>query len=225
MAVWMIWVAIAILALVGEALTLGLFLASVAIAAFVAALISLVVSPVWTIVVFAVLALLLLFFVRPVALRFLPGGEKSTAPHVGPSVQQGIAVELVDHRQGEIRVGSGEFWSARALEPGMTIRPGAEVEIVHMDGLTARVRPVLESASEGSPADSNFGLSSREIEVLRLVSQGMSNQEIADELILSPRTVHHHVSHIFNKMGVNSRVDAVRLAMEQGLVPMEKRGQ
>ncbi|MBV9281107.1 MAG: hypothetical protein JOZ41_13580 [Chloroflexi bacterium] len=118
-----------------------------------------------------------------------------------------------------MRVGSGEFWSARSVEPALSIAPGRQVEVVRVEGLTALVRPLVNAvqASESEPG-TTFGLSARELEVLDLLAQGLSNQEIADRLVLSPRTVHHHVSHIFDKMGVNGRVDAVRLAIRQGLV-------
>jgi DNA-binding CsgD family transcriptional regulator len=52
------------------------------------------------------------------------------------------------------------------------------------------------------------GLTDREIEVLLLVADGLSNAEIADRLVLSPRTVHAHLRSIFDKLGVNSRTAA-----------------
>jgi DNA-binding NarL/FixJ family response regulator len=62
------------------------------------------------------------------------------------------------------------------------------------------------------------GLSAREVEVLRLVATGMTNAEVADQLFLSPRTVHAHLHRIFGKIGVSSRAAATRFAMEHGLV-------
>ena len=56
------------------------------------------------------------------------------------------------------------------------------------------------------------GLSEREVEVLRLVTFGMSNQEIADSLVISRRTVHAHVRSIFNKLDVSTRTAAAREA-------------
>ncbi len=61
------------------------------------------------------------------------------------------------------------------------------------------------------------GLSAREAEVLRLVSQGMTNAQIAQELYLSPRTVNAHLNSTYHKIGVGSRSAAVRFALEHGL--------
>jgi DNA-binding CsgD family transcriptional regulator len=61
------------------------------------------------------------------------------------------------------------------------------------------------------------GLTPREIEVLRLVAAGRSNREIAAELFLSERTVHRHVSNIFSKLDVSSRVAATVFAYEHGM--------
>lgn len=56
----------------------------------------------------------------------------------------------------------------------------------------------------------NFGgLSDREVEVLRLAARGLTNNDIGEKLFISPRTVGHHLSSIYNKLGVNSRAAAV----------------
>ena len=64
-------------------------------------------------------------------------------------------------------------------------------------------------------------LTEREIEVLRLATRGLSNQEIANELYLSLRTVQTHLSHIFNKLQVSSRTEAVVRALKEGWVSLE----
>ena len=60
-------------------------------------------------------------------------------------------------------------------------------------------------------------LSSREVEVLRLVARGRSNQHVADELVLSTKTVARHMSNIFDKIGVENRSAATAYAFEKGL--------
>lgn len=64
-------------------------------------------------------------------------------------------------------------------------------------------------------------LSDREIEVLKLATRGFSNQDIADELCLSLRTVQAHLGHIFNKLQVSSRTEAVVRALKEGWVTLE----
>jgi len=64
-------------------------------------------------------------------------------------------------------------------------------------------------------------LSKREIEVLKLVTKGSSNKEIADELCLSIRTVQGHVGNIFNKLRVSSRTEAVVHALKKGWVTLD----
>ena len=62
------------------------------------------------------------------------------------------------------------------------------------------------------------GLTAREVEVLRLIAQGQSNQEIADTLCISPRTVATHVAHIFNKTHATNRAAAATYAARHGLL-------
>lgn len=64
-------------------------------------------------------------------------------------------------------------------------------------------------------------LTERELEVLRLAATGMSNREIAQELIISVRTVQTHLTNVFNKMGVGSRTEAVVHALRKGLIALE----
>lgn len=61
------------------------------------------------------------------------------------------------------------------------------------------------------------GLTPREVEVLRLVAEGLTDADVAERLFLSPRTVSTHLTSVYNKLGVNSRVGATRFAVEHGL--------
>jgi LuxR family maltose regulon positive regulatory protein len=61
-------------------------------------------------------------------------------------------------------------------------------------------------------------LSERERQVLQLLAQGASNQEIAQQLVIAYDTVKRHVSHIFAKLGVTNRVQAVKQARDLGLL-------
>jgi len=61
-------------------------------------------------------------------------------------------------------------------------------------------------------------LTDREVEVLRMLARGLSNRAIADELVLSPRTVQHHLASVYDKIDLRTRAGAAVFAIEQGLV-------
>ncbi len=63
------------------------------------------------------------------------------------------------------------------------------------------------------------GLTDREVEVLRLTARGLSNKEIAGELVVSARTVQHHLASVYDKTGRRTRAGAAVFAIEHGLVP------
>jgi len=62
------------------------------------------------------------------------------------------------------------------------------------------------------------GLSTREVEVLRLIAEGLTNTQIAEQLVISPLTVNTHVRSIYNKLEVSSRSAATRFAIKHHLV-------
>ena len=76
--------------------------------------------------------------------------------------------------------------------------------------------PARQDAPARTPANA-AGLSGREVEVLRLVAKGWTNERIAEELFLSPRTVQTHLTNVFRKIDVDNRTEAVRVAMTLGL--------
>ena len=83
------------------------------------------------------------------------------------------------------------------------------------------VRAVLDAAGARTPLPKTAwpaGLSDRELEVIRLVARGASNQAVADALVISRRTAEHHVQHIYAKIGVSTRAAAAMFAMEHGLL-------
>jgi DNA-binding CsgD family transcriptional regulator len=77
---------------------------------------------------------------------------------------------------------------------------------------------VLNATVEPSTTSSLEGLTQRELEILRLVARGRTNRAIAQELIISEKTVASHVSHIFTKLGVTSRSAATAYAYDHDLV-------
>lgn len=74
---------------------------------------------------------------------------------------------------------------------------------------------------EPSEESARDRLTEREMEVLRLAAKGMSNKQIAQELVLSVRTVHGHLQNIFDKMHVGSRTEAVVQALQRGWLTIE----
>ncbi len=66
------------------------------------------------------------------------------------------------------------------------------------------------------------GLSDREIDVLRLIADGLTTQQIAEKLVISVNTVQTHSSHIMEKLNLHNRAKLVKYAMEQGLIPPAK---
>ena len=76
--------------------------------------------------------------------------------------------------------------------------------------------------AHGKPIEASAGLlSAREMDVLKLATSGLSNQDIASELCVSLRTVQGHLSHIFNKLRVSSRTEAVVRALKEGWIKLD----
>lgn len=70
----------------------------------------------------------------------------------------------------------------------------------------------------GRPLDTGAGLTARELEVLRLVGEGLRNRDIADRLGISVNTVHRHVQSLLVKLGAHSKLQAVVTASRAGLL-------
>jgi LuxR family maltose regulon positive regulatory protein len=89
--------------------------------------------------------------------------------------------------------------------------------------MTYKPLPTGSNQSRGRPLEQPLvePLSERELEVLHLVARGDSNQEIAEVLVIALDTVKRHVTHIFEKLGVNNRVQAVARARALGLLSDE----
>jgi DNA-binding CsgD family transcriptional regulator len=110
---------------------------------------------------------------------------------------------LARHRLDEARV---DLTAARAALLPLWAQPA----LLRADGLEARL------AAAVAP-DAPAGLSPREVEVLRLVAQGLTDADVGDRLSISPRTVSQHMRSIYNKLDLSSRVAATRFAIDHGL--------
>ena len=83
---------------------------------------------------------------------------------------------------------------------------------------TSVKKALAETNGDLEAAVGELKLTPREVEVLRLLAAGASNQTIADALVISLHTVKRHVTNLHQKLGVASRLEAVARAREQGLV-------
>jgi DNA-binding NarL/FixJ family response regulator len=107
----------------------------------------------------------------------------------------------------------------RGIAPGRAadrLEAEARVGRFDLDAVSAVIEAVglRRAVRRSRPAD----LTDRQVEVLRLVSRGLSNAEIAERLVLSRRTVEHHVQDIYLKIGVATRAGAAMFAMQHGLL-------
>lgn len=134
------------------------------------------------------------------ALRAAIGAEESPAFRV-----------YVERRLQRARRALGEKASATAFERGRILTPEAAL---------SEARQVLAHATEETPVRGATGslLSAREVEVLRLVAEGLTDGQVAGKLYISPRTVGVHLRSIYRKLAVPSRAAAVKVAVERGVI-------
>jgi DNA-binding NarL/FixJ family response regulator len=88
----------------------------------------------------------------------------------------------------------------------------------HLDpAIQQRLVAAVVASPAADPTESPDELTTREVEVLRLIAAGLSNTEIATALVVSAATVKTHINHIFQKTGARDRAQAVRYAYERGI--------
>jgi HD-GYP domain-containing protein (c-di-GMP phosphodiesterase class II) len=107
-----------------------------------------------------------------------------------------------------------------AREPSEAAKALTEMAVAGALDLDA-ARAIASAAGhevKNTPRSLPAGLTERELEVLRLMAWGKSNQEIADHLVISRRTAEHHVQHIYDKIGVSTRAAASMFAVRHDLV-------
>jgi len=139
--------------------------------------------------------------------------------------QDGVVIlpQALRTRIGEARATAriqlGEAVFALALAEGRTMT---------LEQVLAAQGPMTMSTSQEArqlPASANrkslpypAGLTAREVQVLRLVAQGLTDTQVAEQLVISHRTVTTHLTSIYNKLGINSRAAAARFAAEHQLI-------
>ncbi len=85
----------------------------------------------------------------------------------------------------------------------------------------ALVQDYLRRVSSGTEKESYGGLTPRQREVLTLIAEGLSNQDIADQLEISVRTVERHRENIMDRLNLHSRTDLVKYALRKGLIQLK----
>ena len=79
--------------------------------------------------------------------------------------------------------------------------------------------PVSQPFSINTANVERLGLTPRELEILQLIAEGLSNREIAERLFVSENTVKTHSANVFSKLSARRRTQAVQLAKEAGVIP------
>jgi LuxR family maltose regulon positive regulatory protein len=108
--------------------------------------------------------------------------------------------------EGEPMAGLLRQAASRGIAPAYVAKLLAAFEPESAEGAAPQPQPLVEPLSE------------RELEVLRLLAAGLSNPEIAEELVVAVSTVRSHCKSIYGKLGVHRRWDAVQQAQELGLI-------
>jgi DNA-binding NarL/FixJ family response regulator len=126
----------------------------------------------------------------------------------------GVAAPALVIHFSDITVGSHDL--ARDVASRL---PHARFLVTETRVASTAVNAFLTGSSESTPGTPNarsiasLGLSRRQSEVLQLISHGRTNREIADELVLSLRTVERHVADLYKRLGVRNRAEAVAIGV------------
>ena len=137
-----------------------------------------------------------------------------------PAILVLTAYDQVAYVRAMLKVGAKGYWlkSARASD----IRQAVHDVALGKQSIAPEVRALLEGDKDRIPVFVE-PLTTRELEVLHLIVQGVRNGEIAQRLFISVKTVETHLTSLYGKLGVQSRAEAIALAQRQGLLLEEGR--
>jgi DNA-binding NarL/FixJ family response regulator len=137
-----------------------------------------------------------------------------------PAILVLTAYDQVAYVRAMLKVGAKGYWlkSARASD----IRQAVHDVALGKQSIAPEVRALLEGDKDTIPVFVE-PLTTRELEVLHLIVQGVRNGEIAQRLFISVKTVETHLTSLYGKLGVQSRAEAIALAQRQGLLLEEGR--
>jgi PAS domain S-box-containing protein len=160
--------------------------------------------------------------------EIVAGFESSGAPlctadcRVIGCARRGHAAETYDLRRSDVS-GKPQWLNVsiivlRGRRRASTLAVHLVRDVTSRRSIEQRAASLLEIAPEVPPRAGNRGITRREAEVLRLLSCGLSNREIADTLSISPTTVRNHIEHLLGKLAVHSKLEAVVTAARAGLI-------
>jgi DNA-binding NarL/FixJ family response regulator len=142
------------------------------------------------------------------------GNAAQAEERKGPVVVLTTAADEATVRAAFANGGMGYLVSSGAPAPTSST-------FVERGGDRRRPASADSAAAPGSIAGLGHDLTSRELEVMRALATGASTIEVARELFVSPKTAKNHIAHIYSKLGVSSRTQAVAKALRQGIVHLD----
>ena len=116
------------------------------------------------------------------------------------------------------QLGSHLAIDRRTLTESVFARAWAAGQAMTLEEATAEALLLTEESEVLAHPPASYNLTRRELEVLELLTQHLTDAEIAERLFLSPRTASNHVARIIDKLGVENRREAAALALRHGLV-------
>ncbi len=162
-----------------------------------------------------------------IALPDIPGYEATRA--VKKELPQVTILALTMHESDEyffemLNAGASGYVPKKAAPTELV----NAIRVVHAGGVylypslaKTLVQDYLTRVAQGDDNAAHDGLTERERQVLILVADGLSNQEVADKLIISVKTVERHRANILAKLGLHSRTELVKYAIRKGLILVE----